>query len=228
MCPSVPYVVIKSEHHERPYMSYMVNSHLQIRFLTNLTTHSPYLSHIINLFGNGIRYWVCDLDAPEMEPLIALKLQRSLRWDQVLFDLSLLNRHGIDHWSSLSCREEKFGFMLTDQNRLEIKKGSKLVLRFHSVELYDDVLLFPRFRSSILPATETISPHLMIFQFETGSIGKFRIDSDEFNINDLIFNLEQPLLQENDLLLTGITYQDKKLENERQDTVVRGLRVVEF
>jgi hypothetical protein len=228
MCLSVPYVVIKSEHRERPYLSYMVNSHLQIRFLTNLTLHSPYLSHIINLFGNGVRYWVCDLDTPEMEPLIQLKIQHSLRWDQILFDLSLLNRLGIEHWSSLSCIEEKLGFILSNQNRVEIKKGSKLVLRFKSDELYGDVLLFPRFRSTTIKAQETLSPRLMIFQFETGSAGKFRIDSEEFNLDDLLFNLEQPLLHENDLLLTGITYQNRKLENERQDTVVRGLRVVEF
>lgn len=186
------------------------------------------MSYIINLFGNGIRYWICDLDAPQMQPLIAAKQQRSLRWDQVLFDLSLLNRHGIEHWSSLSASKEKLGFMLTDQNRVEIKKATKLVQRFHPYELYNDRLLFPRFRTTVKPAQDLLSPHLMIFQFETGSLGKFRIETENLKLDDLVFNLEQPIVQETDLLLTGISYEDQRIINERQDTVVRGLRVVEI
>jgi hypothetical protein len=185
------------------------------------------MSYIINLFGNGIRYWICDLDAPEMQPLITVKQQRSLRWDQVLFDLTLLNCHGIEHWSTLSASKEKLGFMLSDQNRVEIKKASKLVQRFHSDELYNDRLLFPRFRTSLNPAMEMLSPHLMIFQFETGTLGKFRIETEYLKLDDLVFNLEQPIAQEADLLLTGVNYEDQRITNERQDTVVRGLRVVE-
>ena len=185
------------------------------------------MSYIINLFGNGIRYWVCDTDAPILEPLNALRLQRSLRWDQVLFDLSLLNRHGIDHWSSLSQQGEKLGFVLSDQNRIEIKKASKLIQRFHSIELYNDQTLFPRFQTNTLPFPDRSTDQLIILQFETGLLGKYRFTSDQIQMEDLNFMLERPIPQENDLLLTGITHRGNALVSEQEDTVVRGLRVIE-
>ena len=182
--------------------------------------------HILNLFGDGVRYWICDLDAPVMEPVIDYKEKHLLAWDQVLFDLSALKRLGYTHWGDLAFYPEKSGMILSENNRIELKKASRFLEKFRAEKLISEDLIFPQYQTEIIPSEIFLLNQLVILQFETGLIGKYRIEVEKIRMDDLTFILEQPIRSEEDLLLTGLTYKGELLFKTEEDTVVRGLRVV--
>jgi hypothetical protein len=184
--------------------------------------------YVLNLFGDGIRYWICDTDSPKWEPLVKYKNENHSDWNDLLFDLSFLNKFGFNHWSALATEQEAYGFLLTEKNRVEIKKGARFLEKFRSIELYNDTTLFPRFQTDIRTIETVNSLKLFIMQFETGLSGKYKIETEAISIDDLQFILEQVIPDKDELLFTGLNYKGIKLMNSDQDTVVRGLKCVSY
>ena len=182
--------------------------------------------YVINLFGDGIRYWICDTSSPKWRPLLQFKEENSLEWNEMLFDLSLLERFGFDYWSSLATEPECFGFLLSAKNRIELKKGGRFLDKFKSNELYNDTTLFPQFQTEIRKTRLRNSEIAVIMQFETGLIGKYKIDSKTLLIDDIKFILEQVIPNEKDLLFTGLKFCGTELLTAKQDTVVRGMKCI--
>jgi len=180
---------------------------------------------IINLFGDGIRYWVCNLQEPVWEPLIAYKKTNSINWNELLMNISLLKRHGINDWSQLSIAPEKSGLVLNSSNKIEIKKGSRLMERFYSEELFVQKTLFPRFKTEFQEKEFVFKNQLIIAQYETGLIAKYQIDIESILIDDLTFTYQKPLFTNNEKILTTLKYKKNNLKRIKEDTVVRGLIV---
>lgn len=182
---------------------------------------------VVNLFGDGVRYWMCNPASPTWEPLQTFKEKHALSWDQLLFDLSLLNELGFTHWSELAASPEQIGFVLSQNNHIELKKGAKFLEKFRADELYNERTLFPRFQTTIRQNNYSIEKPLFIFQLETGLVAKYTFETQEFRMDELRFGLSKPLPFEEDLLLTDLTYADLVLSKLKEDTVVRGMRIIE-
>ncbi len=103
---------------------------------------------IINLFGIGIRYWICKLPEDIYDEMQQIRIKHSFEWEQLLFDFDLLAHFGYAHWSELSDNPEQTGFLLDPQNRIEIKQGAKFIARFRANELTNDATLFPLYQNS--------------------------------------------------------------------------------
>jgi hypothetical protein len=183
--------------------------------------------YVVNLFGDGVRYWMCNPASPTWEPLHSFKKKHKLRWDQLLFDLSLLNELGFAHWSELATSPEQTGFVLSQNNRIELKKGGRFLEKFRADELYNNRTLFPRFQTDVLQSEHFIEKPLFLFQLETGLIAKYTFEATDFRLDELRFGLTKPLANEEDLLLTEISYAGLILLKVKEDTVVRGLRIIE-
>gem|GEM_PF-2403002 len=188
------------------------------------------LDFIVNLFGNGIRYWIISKNDPVVNELGKLKTTLGIRWDQLLFDLTLMKRFGIDHWSNLTEIPEQYGLMLTVNDRIEIKNGIKIIKKFKAADLTDHDKLFPLFNTSIYRPVKIKNEEniLLVAQYETGLIAKYHFQTSKFDPDELEFHISKPFEETNDRLLQQITYNGILINKQMEDTVVRGLRVFEF
>ena len=188
------------------------------------------MDFIVNLFGNGIRYWIISKNDPVVNELSKLKTKLGIRWDQLLFDLTLMKKFGIDHWSNLTEIPEQYGMMLTVNDRIEIKNGIKIIKKFKAAELIDKEELFPLFNTSVYSPKHTYESQnaLLVAQYETGLIAKYYFHSSRFDPDELVFHVCKPFESTNDKLLQVITYNGTSIKKQSEDTVVRGLRVYEI
>lgn len=140
-----------------------------------------------------------------------------------------MKKFGIDHWSNLTEIPEQYGMMLTMNDRIEIKNGSKIIKKFKAAELTESDKLFPLFNTSIYRPRnfELLENSLLIAQFETGLIAKYCFQTAKFDPDELNFHICKPFEEMNDHLLQRITYNGMLIEKKMEDTVVRGLRVFE-
>jgi hypothetical protein len=186
------------------------------------------VTFIINLFGIGIRYWVCDIPMVLFEEMELIRINLKVEWEELLFDFDFLQHFGFSHWSELSQFPEKIGFLLDSQNRIEIKHGAKFVARFRSHELLNYETLFPLFRtnhSEIIIEQKQDFRRLILIQYEKGLVGKYKIPSDFLNMNEVEFHLKA---MNGLLFLSEITYQKQSLKSTGNDTLCFSSKVFEF
>ena len=113
------------------------------------------MNYILNLFGTGIRYWICEIPISVFEEMTRIQIKQKVEWEQLLFDFDFLKHFGYHHWSELSKHPEQTGFLLDPQNRIEIKQGSKFIARFRANELTNHETLFPLYQSVYKPLDYT-------------------------------------------------------------------------
>lgn len=77
---------------------------------------------IVNLFGEGIRYWICDIPTDKFQEMEQLKTEQNEEWEQSLYDLSFLKNFGYLHWSELASRGEFKLFLLNKKTELNSKE----------------------------------------------------------------------------------------------------------
>jgi hypothetical protein len=149
------------------------------------------LDYILNQFGTGIRYWVCNLENELFQKMNEFRLHNQVEWEQLLFDFDFLQRFGFNHWYELTNKPESIGFLINSYNKMEIKIGSKFITRFKSFELLNQETFFPLFKTTFfdlkIEQNRNIQSFILI-QFETGLIGKYKIHSKDFLMDDLEFH----------------------------------------
>lgn len=121
-----------------------------------------------------------------------MRINNQVEWEIVLFNLEFLDYYGFSHWSELSFHPEQTVFLLDPHNRIEIKQGSKLIMRFRSNELDTDTTFFPMYKTSFVevPIIENAhSKHLTLLLFEKGLIGKYKFESETFSIEQMHYIL---------------------------------------
>jgi hypothetical protein len=149
------------------------------------------MNYILNLFGTGIRYWICEIPISVFEEMTRIQIKQKVGWEQLLFDFDFLKHFGYNHWSELSNQSEQTGFLLDPQNRIEIKQGSKFIARFRANELTNHETLFPLYQtthSELSYPKNSGCQTMVLIQFEKGLISKYKFESNLFTINDLSFN----------------------------------------
>jgi len=181
---------------------------------------------IMNFFGTGIRYWICEIPNAVFEEMNDKRIKHKVEWEQLLFDFDFLKHFGYNHWCELSKQPEKIGFQLSTQNRIEIKSGAKFISRFKSIELQDEETLFPLFntvKNEIKTVYKENSQTILLLEYQKGLIAKFKFETDDFSINQLEFQLSTI---ENETWLTEIVFNSNPLHLFQDDTVSIGTRVI--
>ena len=182
------------------------------------------MRHKINLYGDGVRLWICDLPIPLFQEMN--KTRNDADWELVLFDLDFLSCFGYSHWSELSSLKEIIGLKISNKGIVEIKKVNKKLARFYSSELVEQDVLFPLFKLNevIIPKQKQETNRLLILEFETGMTHSFITEIEKLRMEDLIFEVQKI---DSELYMTGLYCQNVRLKSENSDTVVRGIRVIE-
>lgn len=181
---------------------------------------------IINLFGTGIRYWICEIPMPQFEKMETIKEQHIVEWERLLFDFDFLKCLGYKHWSEMSKYPEQIGFLLNKENRIEIKLKAKLITRFFAHELLNQETLFQLYQTyekEYQFQGLSSAKRLLIIQFEKGLIGKYALETNNFDISNMKFGLTQLPSQ---VVISGIMYQGSELKCLKDDTLVTGTKVI--
>ena len=183
------------------------------------------MSFLLNLFGTGIRYWVCDIPTEQFNEMEQIRIKHSVEWEVLLSDFDFLKHYDYAHWSEISSFSEQKGFYLNSHNKVEIKEKNRFIARFKADELMNANALFPLYKTFNLhsnfpnhPATE----RLIIKQEETGLFAKYELFTEEFQIEKLQFQLE---ITEQHSLLKSIIYPEISIIEQKEDTVVTGISI---
>jgi hypothetical protein len=176
----------------------------------------------VNMFGNGVRVWVCDIDESLSMHLESARGKQS--WEAVLMDYSYLKHFGFDHWSQLSNLPAIIGLKLELKSSIEIKLKTKKLGRFCGLELINQASLFPLYntiKQGLLPKKES-QRRILIVEEETGQTHSFGIEQNNIIMNDLEF-----ILQEfgSETFCVGLCFNHQQLTSQHSDTVTRGVRI---
>ena len=183
----------------------------------------------VSFYGEGIRYWICDLDNSLYKLIVEAAHLRNVNLDTLLFDLDFLKKIGVKGWEQLGTQKTVKSFIIGPKNRLEIRKEKKIILRVPSIELLPGNTLFPLYQTELISLTNTPvnenKHRLILYQNETGLFFKFKFESSLFRVDDLRFNLCAPLPFMNSHTILGISYPETKINSLGEDTVTRSSRV---
>ena len=185
----------------------------------------------INMFGSGIRYWVCEIPMDEFISIQKIRDHFKIEYENIFFDLELLEKIGFSNWENIHCVDKGRGFIIKERNRIEIKRKAKLLKSFDSSELiYSPLLLeqhkiiyddFNRLKNDDFKL-------IALIQFEVGSFFRFNCDVENFDVNKLHFvlNYDKIHLSIGEQFVSDLVYDFTKLKQMKEDVVCTGNQVV--
>ena len=173
----------------------------------------------INLFGTGVRYWLCELKASVFDEMERLRIAKNAQWENLLFDFGFLERFGYKHWSELSTRKEQVGLLLDSMNRIEIKQSHKIISRFQASELTGGDTLFQLHNilsKRIVIQSDEVTKRFVLMHFEKGLMGKFLINAEDFRIGEIVYETKSIYQFQ---FLANIHYKSSVLEKIKDDSL---------
>jgi hypothetical protein len=188
------------------------------------------MPYFINLFGESLRYWICDLTQETYDFMRKYKQENNKTWEELFFDFDFLNTFGFNHWSELTEYPEFRGFMINKNNRIEVKGKTKKVLKLTAIELLNQNTLFPLYQVSMIESTLPMngSKRFVLLNYEIGQFAKYSFESNSFEVDKLDFQVSQFPYSNADCLLVNIQYQDVELKLLQEDTLVNKMQVIEI
>ena len=185
-------------------------------------------NYVINLIGNGIRYWLYSPTKEEFGLMMEIKRISDKSWCELFFDFDFLKQLNRNHWSELANSERK-GFLLLPGNLIEIRKKNRVLEKFGSIELIRHTAIFPLYQTSNHLMKFNTLDKFLIIQHEKGLIEKYEIHSDKLDLNHLVFNLvKTPKENLIPFHLSEINYLEKKLESRMDDNLITSLSAFEI
>ena len=109
------------------------------------------------------------------------------------------------------------GLLNSPKNQIEIWFKNKKVQKLKINDLMAELLLFPLYNTTIRNANSDLENGIYVEQKEIGLIGSFEIYTDNFNIDNLEFQLLQT---KEHLLLQRMIYENQVLISKKQDTLI--------
>ncbi|WP_367752491.1 hypothetical protein [Flavobacterium sp. WC2430] len=173
----------------------------------------------INLFGEA---WILKRISISNEQKnhwekIALKMNQSLC--KAIIDpyfYYLLNEGAIESMNDLV--SIKIGGLINNQkNQIEIWYKNRKVQKLKINDLLEELLLFPLYNTSVSRTNPDYETGIYIEQKEIGLIGSYEIRTNNFNINNLEFQL---LKVDGMIILKNLKYQNQNLKRIKNDTLI--------
>jgi hypothetical protein len=184
--------------------------------------------YFVNLFGIGIRYWICDIPGETYAAMDAERIKLDAQWETVMFDTDFLMSFGVLHWQHLCEIGEKRAFTLSRENRVEIKHKSKFIAKFKSLELLNDELLFPKYTTVLLEEDVPLKEghqRMVLVHYEIGQFAKYEFEAPTFHVDNLRFIMVDPIPGKTQQWLYGIELNGSPLKSIQNDVLFRGSTV---
>lgn len=109
------------------------------------------------------------------------------------------------------------GLINSPKNQIEIWYKNKKVQKLKINDLKEELLLFPLYNTIIHKANPNLEKGIYIEQKEIGLIGSFEINTDNFYIDDLGFQLLQTKEQ---TILEKMVYKNQDLVCRKKDSLI--------
>jgi len=188
------------------------------------------MPYFINLFGESLRYWICDLPKETNDFMSKYKEENNKSWEELFFDFDFLNTFGFNHWSELTDYPVFRGFFINKSNRIEVKGKIRKPLKLNATELLNQNTLFPLYQVSMIDSTLPLngSKRFILLNYEIGQFAKYSFESDSFEVDKLDFQVSQFPYSYADYLLVNIQYQGVELKILQEDTLVNKMQVIEI
>jgi hypothetical protein len=188
------------------------------------------MSFFLNLFGEGLRCWVCDIPINQFKEMLDVKERHQLEWERLFFDFDFIKHYGFDHWSEMATRGEHRFFALKKKNYIELKEKRKTMFKISADELAVNATLFPIYNlkteaNLLFPPVEGMKTILIVEQ-ETGTFAKFELFSSSFIVEDLAFTTIQAIESYLYPAMVSLSYKNEELVSISEDLVVRGTGIM--
>ncbi|MBI1838051.1 MAG: hypothetical protein HYR91_12375 [Flavobacteriia bacterium] len=186
------------------------------------------MSIIINLLGEGIRYWICDIPIHRFNEFEKIKERNNLDWETMLFDFDFLKHFGYSHWSELSNKKDLNGFLVNSTNKIEIKERKKILLKMPIINILNQSSLFDLYSTKKIHFNFKMKKNMktiILVQKEIGLIGKFQINSSSFKIDKLEFEITLNNYPFFEMIVSKFKYENKILKINSEDLLVKSLNV---
>ncbi len=184
---------------------------------------------VINLFGTGLRYWVLELDKSLLYGFRSKAFKAKVKFEEVFFDLTIINQLGFSHWSEIPHVDDSFGMIIKPSNSIEIRKKYRKIRQLPVTDLIENNLLIQDY--NIIESSLDFKPkedfhYYFLAQFEKGLIAKYktyqplRVDQMDFCIKTI------PTKSNGVRLLTKIKSELLSINKIKEDTVITSQKVI--
>ena len=147
-------------------------------------TKVPY---VINLFGSAIQLWELCLSPTLQMEMLQYKDSKGLAWHDLLFDLELIRKFNVKHWTEIAQKVGVSELILNSEARIELRKNGRIAERIQVAELVETTQLFAKYNVETLSSTTSNFEEIFVLEEFKGQVAKFTFDSENFQIEQLQF-----------------------------------------
>lgn len=147
-------------------------------------TKVPY---VINLFGTAIQLWELCLSPTLQMEMLQYKDSKGLAWHDLLFDLELIRKFKVKHWTEIAQKVGVSELILNSEARIELRKNGRIAERIQVAELVETTQLFAKYNVETLSSTTSNFEEIFVLEEFKGQVAKFTFDSENFQIEHLQF-----------------------------------------
>lgn len=181
-------------------------------------------SYVINLFGTAIQSWELEITPSLRSAIENLHSAHNHTIQEILFDLDLIRKLGVKHWTDLGNKVGGLELLLNHEARIELRKNGRLAERILVKDLLEPMQLFAKYNTTIL-AKNTLKPgSLIVLERLKGQTAKYTFESATFQMDQLDFGLANDSFT-SDIRLSTISFRQKLLRSTREEVLLMGQEV---
>lgn len=187
--------------------------------------------YIINFFGTGIRFWICKIPNDDFAKFEEIKNKRNESYENIFFDLEILNRLGYKSWAEIYPTYSGNGLKIETGNWIEIRKNARKIRTIECTAILKSTDPFEQYKTDFDNSTfniDTNFKNVALIQLEKGLVFKYKLNQQSMNLDLLKLHLHAtpPFLELQNSFITGLSYQEERLESEKSDLMVVGTKVI--
>ena len=185
-------------------------------------TKVPY---VINLFGSAIQLWELCLSPTLQMEMLQYKDSKGLAWHDLLFDLELIRKFNVKHWTEIAQKVGVSELILNPEARIELRKNGRIAERIQVAELVETTQLFAKYNVETLSSTTSNFEEIFVLEEFKGQVAKFTFDSENFQIEQLQFVLKRDELSTFPRL-SELLYLKSALISSKEDVLLLSQKVL--
>jgi hypothetical protein len=182
-------------------------------------------SYVINLFGTAIQSWELAITPSLKSEIDRLRSAQHFTIQEILFDLDLIRKLGVTHWTELAKRIEGLELLLNNEARIELRKNGRLAERILVKDLLEPMQLFAKYNSTILSKNTLKPDSLIVLERLKGQTAKYTFETMHFQMDQLEFGLANDSFT-SDIRLSTISFRQKLLRSIREEVLIMGQDVI--
>jgi hypothetical protein len=184
-------------------------------------------SFVINLFGTAIQSWELAITPSLKSELDRLRSAQHFTIQEILFDLDLIRRLGVTHWTELGKRIGGLELLLNNEARIELRKNGRLAERILVKDLLEPMQLFAKYNTTILSKNTLKPDSLIVLERLKGQTAKYTFETMHFQMDQLEFGLANDSFT-SDIRLSTISFRQKLLRSIREEVLIMGQEVIKL